>query len=370
MSKYLILYFILHSTIGFSQNSQELDSSSIVISKFITRIFNKDSIWNINQPIFISTQPALLTINFQDRKDSINPDFVCVLLEPMMILDTIELGKSSIINFNNLAGGNYQLTFINRKNQQQAKINFSVAFVFWQRWWFSPFVFLITFSILAIIFYFFYLIRLRQQLRTQLIRDNIARDLHDDMGSYLSSISILSQNVEKLSLNDPVKARQSLQKIGEIARQVMDTMGDIVWSINPAQDSMEQIVGRMKDLGNEIFLNQEVEMEFLVSNSVTKTNLSLENRRDFFLIYKEALTNIQKYAEASTVLVELSNEGNTIIMNIKDNGKGFDIEHLQHRTLGGNGLRNMQARAEKLGGKLMIESKINEGTTIKLVFEM
>ena len=189
--------------------------------------------------------------------------------------------------------------------------------------------------------------------------------------SYLSSISILSQNVEKLSLNDPVKARQSLQKIGEIARQVMDTMGDIVWSINPAQDSMEQIIEKMKDLGNEIFLNQAVEMEFLVSNSVTKTNLSLENRRDFFLIYKEALTNIQKYAEASKVVVELSNEGNTIIMSIKDNGKGFDKEHLpQNRTLGGNGLKNMQVRAEKLGGKLMIESKINEGTMIKLAFEM
>jgi signal transduction histidine kinase len=134
---------------------------------------------------------------------------------------------------------------------------------------------------------------------------------------------------------------------------------------------MEQIIERMKDFGNEIFINQAVEMEFLVSNSVIKMNLSLENRRDFFLIYKEALTNIHKYADASKVVVELLNEGNTIIMSIKDDGKGFDMEHLQlHRTQGGNGLKNMQARAEKLGGKLMIESKIKEGTTIKLAFDM
>ena len=366
-----LLLFIANLSHAYSQISLKTDTLHLNITKFQSNIgyFGKSQIWDINKPIKLPTQPTFLSVSLKDNITQF--DLICIIQEPIKLYDTIRVGNNNTVNFFNLSGGEYDLTFINKISLHQTKIYFSIEPVFWERWWFSPFVFLILTIILGLTFYALYLIRLRQQARTQLIRDNIARDLHDDMGSYLSSISILSQNVEKLSLNDPVKARQSLQKIGEIARQVMDTMGDIVWSINPAQDSMEQIIERMKDLGNEIFLNQAVEMEFLVSHSITKTNLSLENRRDFFLIYKEALTNIHKYANASKVLVELLNEGNTFMMNIKDNGKGFDKENLpQYRTLGGNGLKNMQARAEKLDGKLMIESKIEEGTTIKLVFEM
>jgi hypothetical protein len=370
MNKFCLFLFLLLSINTFCQKKDKEDSSSVIITEFATKMLHKDSVWNIQNSIKLPTQPEFLALSVNDKSDT-KPNFICIIIESIMMIDTFKIGENKTINFTNLTGGDYQITFINLNNNQNTKIDFTIEFAFWQKWWFSPFVFSVLFVVLSIIFYFFYLIRLRQQARTQLIRDNIARDLHDDMGSYLSSISILSQNVEKLSLNDPAKARIYLQKIGEIARQVMDTMGDIVWSINPAQDSMEQIIERMKDLGNEIFLNQAVGMEFSVSNSVTKTNLSLENRRDFFLIYKEALTNIQKYANASKVLVELLIEGNTITMNIKDNGKGFHIEHLNpHRTFGGNGLKNMKVRAEKLGGKLMIESKIEEGTTVKLVFEL
>ena len=103
------------------------------------------------------TQPKLLTIAFKDKQDSINPNFVCVLLEPMTIKDTLRLGKNSTINFNNLAGGDYTLTFINLNNNQQKKINFSVAFVFWQRWWFVPIVFIVVSIIFRHYFLFFLL---------------------------------------------------------------------------------------------------------------------------------------------------------------------------------------------------------------------
>ena len=368
---YFFFFFINLVFNAFAQNVLNTDTSALQITNFQTRtgIYRKDSIWNINKEIKLPSQPTFISVTVKDINP--NPKLICILAEDIKIYDTLRICNSNTVNFFNLSGGEYDLTFINKVSKHQTKIHFSIEAVFWERWWFSPFIFLIISIILGLTFYALYLIRLRQQARTQLIRDNIARDLHDDMGSYLSSISILSQNVEKLSLKDPEKARQSLQKIGETARQVMDTMGDIVWSINPAQDSMEQIVGRMKDFGNEIFFNQDVEMEFLVSDSVNKTNLSLEKRRDFFLIYKEALTNIQKYANATKVNVELSNNGNSITMLIKDNGKGFDIENLQkNRTTGGNGLKNMQVRAEKLEGKLEITSKINEGTSVKVVFEI
>lgn len=276
------------------------------------------------------------------------------------------------IIFTNLPTGEYLLNIEDNNNSKikPAQLKIIIESPIWLRWWFLPLMFLYLLILVSIFLYFLFQYRLRQQLRTQIVRDTIARDLHDDIGSYLSSISILSQNVDNLILNNPEKARQSLTKIGETARQVMDTMGDIVWSINPTHDSMEQIVNRMKDFANELFFNQDIEINFQASDSLKKVNLTLERRRDFFLIYKESMTNIYKYAEANLVNVSMQYLDNQVFLKVEDNGKGFEMEQLpKNRASGGNGLKNMKARAEKLNGKLEISSKKNQGTSIMLTYE-
>ena len=214
----------------------------------------------------------------------------------------LQCNSQDYIYLMNLEGGYYQLILKDEQTDKTQTLSIELDSPFWLRWWFLPLMFLYLLILVSIFLYFLFQYRLRQQLRTQIVRDTIARDLHDDIGSYLSSISILSQNVDNLILNNPEKARQSLTKIGETARQVMDTMGDIVWSINPTHDSMEQIVNRMKDFANELFFNQDIEINFQASDSLKKVNLTLERRRDFFLIYKESMTNIYKYAEANLVI--------------------------------------------------------------------
>lgn len=283
----------------------------------------------------------------------------------------LELEGQKKIVVANLLGGEYNLKIRDKSSKIViAQFPFRIKLLIWQENWFLPSFYLFSMLIVSMIAYLFFQYRLRQQLRTQIVRDTIARDLHDDIGSYLSSISILSQNVDNLILNNPEKARQSLTKIGETARQVMDTMGDIVWSINPTHDSMEQIVNRMKDFANELFFNQDIEINFQASDSLKKLNLTLERRRDFFLIYKESMTNIYKYAEAILVNVSLQYIDNQVFLKVEDNGKGFEMELLpKNRASGGNGLKNMKVRAEKLNGKLEITSKINQGTSIILTFE-
>ena len=155
MYKYLLVTLFI-STDCFCQT--EIKDSSLLITKFTTKIQKLDSTWNTDKEIQIPTQPQLLTITYKDLKDTIFPNFICVFLEPMTIRDTLKLGRNSTLHFNNLAGGDYTLTFINLKNNNKREIKFSVAFVFWQRWWFVPVVFLITLSILGLIFYLFYLI--------------------------------------------------------------------------------------------------------------------------------------------------------------------------------------------------------------------
>lgn len=280
--------------------------------------------------------------------------------------------KNNYILFTNLPNGEYELriTDATNANVKAAYLKIVVESPIWLRWWFLPMMFCYAIILIAILLYFLFQYRLRQQIRTQHIRDNIARDLHDDMGSYLSSISILSQNVEKMIEQNPEKAHSSLKKIGETARYVMDTMGDIVWSVNPNYDSIDQIMNRMRDFGNELFFNQDVLVHIEARDAVRKMNLTLEKKRDFFLIFKEALTNIYKYADASTVHVYLDYAENKIKLSITDNGNGFDTESVsENRTSGGNGLKNMRARAQKLNGTFKITSQYGKGTQLLLEFE-
>lgn len=363
-----IFIFVL---LVFNANAQKIDT--LIIANFKTRIgvFREDSVWNVSNPIKLPSQPTYLTIKVIDKQDSLNQNLICIIAEEIKIYDTLYIGKNPEINLFNLSGGNYRLRFINLTNKNTTNIKFSIEPSFYEKWWFNPMVLLVLTSIIGFIFYILYSVRLRQQLRTQIIRDSIARDLHDDIGSYLSSISILSKNVENLIYKNPEKAQQSLTKIGETARQVMDTMGDIVWSINPKHDSMEEVISRMKDFSTELFFNQETEIDFISGESLKKANLSLERRRDFFLIYKEAMTNIYKYASASHINISLQEADKRITMVVEDNGKGFELSKIpENRINRGNGLKNMQARTEKLGGKLEIISKINQGTKIQLVFEL
>ncbi|MEZ0610194.1 sensor histidine kinase [Fibrella sp. WM1] len=219
---------------------------------------------------------------------------------------------------------------------------------------------------MALVSYLFFQARYRQQVRMQLIRDRIARDLHDDMGSYLSSISILSAAMPA----DPDRARQNLDRIGQTARQVMDAMSDIVWSINPAQDTMQQVLDRMKQVADELFGTTDTAVDFSVEPGVDTLSLPLERRRDFFLIYKEALTNAARYAGASQVQVRLDRQQSQLRLTISDNGQGFDPKRPSHRPGGGNGLKNLQVRAEALSGTLSVQSAPGQGTRISLTLPL
>ncbi|MEZ0541651.1 sensor histidine kinase [Fibrella arboris] len=235
---------------------------------------------------------------------------------------------------------------------------------FWQKLWFWPSLMLLGMASMGLVSYLFFQARYRQLLRMQLIRDQIARDLHDDMGSYLSSISILSATMPA----DPARARQNLDRIGQTARQVMEAMSDIVWSINPAHDTIQQVVDRMKQVANELFSETDTDVSFVVGPGVEALSLALERRRDFFLIYKESLTNVARYAQASSVSVRLDWQSGQLSLCLHDNGCGFDTASSTARPGGGNGLRNMKARAALLGGHLSVRSAPGQGTQIDLIF--
>ncbi|NUO00303.1 MAG: tetratricopeptide repeat protein [Saprospiraceae bacterium] len=204
--------------------------------------------------------------------------------------------------------------------------------------------------------YFLYW-RNRQQTRAQLreaeTRQRIARDLHDDVGSTLSSISILS-------------AASGQTSLGEKARQAMESMDDVVWSVNPANDSMENVLQRMKEFSVELFESQGIALHFQADEAVKTLNLPMEQRKDFYLLFKEAANNAAKYSGASEVWVLVQSDNGGLRLEVRDNGRGFDPATVKQ----GNGLWNMQRRAERMGGQLALESRVGEGTRMLLALVM
>jgi signal transduction histidine kinase len=278
--------------------------------------------------------------------------------------------QAAHLTYFQLPGGRYELEVRSRQPGQPVRqLTIELEDQLWQRWWFLPSIYLFVLLVLASGLYLSYLYRLHQQVRMLAVRDRIARDLHDDMGSYLSSISILSQT----ATTDPARARQTLDRIGQTARQVMASMSDIVWSVNPAQDSMPQILDRMQQVADSLFEQSNTTVSFDIGPGVTEVMLSLERRRDFYLTYKEAMTNACRYASASRVRVSLVREGGWLTLTIQDDGRGFDPRNptadrpTEGRVSGGgNGLPNMSNRAALLGGVLVIESAPGQGCRVRL----
>ena len=200
--------------------------------------------------------------------------------------------------------------------------------------------------------------RTRHQLKLQTLRNKIARDLHDDVGSTLSSIAIFSQMAQEQSK----EVQPLLATIEDSSRKMLDAMADIVWTINPENDQFEKIIQRMRSFAYELLGARNIDFEFTADEEAGKAKLSMEARKNLYLIFKEATNNMVKYAGADKAMFAIKEDKKYLTMLIRDNGKGFDINQ---STLG-NGLKNMKKRAEEIGASLTIDSAPGNGTSINL----
>lgn len=273
----------------------------------------------------------------------------------------IDAGHQTFATYTNLNGGQYtfRVKAANNDglwNETGTSVLLIVHPPFWKTWWFYTLVVILLASVL----YLFYRIRINQLMRLQSIRSRIARDLHDDIGSTLSSINIISSMAKNES--SPKKSNELFNTISTASSQAMELMSDIVWSINPNNDRMEMIITRMRQYASEILEAAHIDFEMHVDEKLHDLQLPLEMRKDFYLIFKEAINNLAKHSQASKAVVEIHLRHHQINLIICDNGKGFQ----SNRTKGGNGLKNMQARTHQLKGQFEIQSGINAGTKIEV----
>ncbi len=200
--------------------------------------------------------------------------------------------------------------------------------------------------------------KLTQYLTEEKIRASIARDLHDEIGSTLTSINIISKIA--IEQHNPDKVFDYLSRIKENSSTMMDAMSDMVWAINPENDSLNRMIIRLKEFCSEIFDPTGIAYFFDVDETLLNTRLTLGSRKDLYLILKEAVTNAAKYSGASRVLISFHDHTHSVRIKVEDNGVGMDTD----LATSGNGLRNMRHRAAAIRSELVIESKKGEGTKV------
>ncbi len=206
-----------------------------------------------------------------------------------------------------------------------------------------------------------YSYRQKQLNRTLQIRSEISRNLHDEVGANLTNISLSSLRA-KQQLHNEKAVRQLLESIYEDSQTVSEAMRDIIWSIDPAIDTLGDALPRMLHYATRLLEADKIELHAEIPAEVEAIKLSMKQRRDVYLIFKESINNMAKHSNATQAFIRFASAPNTLIMTIADNGSGFDTG--AGRT--SNGLRNMRERARDHGWKLKIESGPQLGTTITL----
>jgi ligand-binding sensor domain-containing protein len=261
------------------------------------------------------------------------------------------IGNQHFVSFNGLSPGRYTLKIKGNTGKgsdsvNELSINILVRQVFYRTTWFI----LLVLAVLASIGWFIIKYRIRHVKKIQGLRTRIASDLHDDVGSSLVRITVLADAIRRDG--SAFNVNEQLGAISGISRGAISTMKDVVWSIDSRNDTMGGMIQYMQEHLYNMLTHANIDFELKHSGFSEQEKLSMEFRQNVYLTFKEAISNIVKHSGATRVEVDLKKEKGLFTMAIKDDGKGFP----EKKSNGGNGLYNMQLRAQRLNANIQIVS--------------
>jgi len=290
--------------------------------------------------------------------------------------------------YSNLPDGKYNFVLwgkdFNGNISGPIEFSFVILPPWWETWWFQTLMLLLVGGSIFLAIKIYTAQKIKKHLmeleRKNLIereRTRISQDMHDLIGSDLTKIAILSDRIEnelrtfdKDSKLDGIKNR--IISIGEISREIIDEMNEIIWSLSTKYDSLNDLVYYIHHYANEILEHHSTTLEFNLPERIPEIILPPEVRRNIFLIFKEAINNLIKYSKATIVKIMIGISDFNFYFEISDNGVGFlelQYDNLQDRVPK-FGIRNMKHRAKAIGAILEIKSSIGKGTVVKLIFSL
>ena len=291
------------------------------------------------------------------------------------------VGKRRVAAYSNLPAGEYifHVKGCNSDgvwNEQGAAVKIIILPPWWRTWW--AYALYVIFSIAALFGGFRFetnrremrhravvaelqakTLQAQRKAEQEQMRGRIAGDLHDEIGSNLSSIIVLSETLER-RLQPKGKEKQRLEQVRQIAMATAESMRDIVWFVNPMNDDMDKLLAKMRETANTML--SQVKLRFDIKRPDDAWQGDLNFRRNLFMFYKEALQNVLRHAQATDVLISIRQNKQMFRLEIQDDGVGFDVK----TQFSGNGLKNFERRAAEMKASFRLKSKLGEGTSVIL----
>lgn len=272
--------------------------------------------------------------------------------------------------FTNLEPGNY--TFVleganstGQWNKEALTLSIHILSPWWGTIWFRALMLAVIIGAL----YLLYRIRLNQVLKVERLRNNIAQDLHDEVGSTLSSISIYNAILQRNLPPDNTQSK-TIERISTAVSEALEQMNDIVWAISSENDDLAHVVNRMRGFAVKLTEAKGIRLQMNVDEAILASKTNMKTRKNVYFFFKEAVNNCMKYSQCTELRIDLLKNDWEFTLRIHDNGLGFDpvTTFKDKNKLGGKGIPGMRMRAAEIGGSIEIESQSGKGCTIILKF--
>lgn len=274
---------------------------------------------------------------------------------------TLKASYNGEINLYNLPPDDYTLTIFSKNNEDFQSTNTKIIYItihkaFYNTWWFYSCILLVVAFIIGLFFWY----KQQQQQRLVAIRNQISRDLHDELGANVSSINIMAQMLlAKNETQNPV-----LKNISKYSVQISDNINDIIWNVNPKFDSINELIKKMTRYASEILDGAGITYVFDIPTLKKQLKVDNQIKYHLYLIFKEAINNAAKYSKATLINISIIQQDTYFKFTIKDNGIGFNEAEVEN----GNGLSNMRMRAKEIKADISIAT--TQGVEIKLQIKL
>jgi len=270
------------------------------------------------------------------------------------------------VDYRNLAAGSYRFLVKavdseGRESASPAEVAFTILPPIWRRWWFEL---CIAVAALALA-YGLHAYRLKSILAMEGMRMTIATDLHDDIGAGLAQIAVLSEVAQVKAPGDEPHSVRAMARAGNLARELTNSINDIVWSIRTGDESPESLTRRMREFAAEFLEPAGIDFSWRAAAPPAGLKLELNSRRQIFLVYKECVHNVVKHSDCRRVFVTFDMSDREAVMTVADDGRGWEGES-GATPRGRNGLPNMRRRAQSLGGAVEFGARPGGGCQVTL----
>ena len=334
-------------------------SENLKITKLISNSKNHSDELT-SKKIYLKAQEDNISIEFQP--DSLVQNYQYQLEGYDMQFNTTNY---PLARYTGLPGGSYEFrVWCNNDSIKYEKLDIVIESRLTETSWFYPLIVACIFIILGTVAMFWVMYNYRQKLRLEAIRNKIASDLHDEVGATLSSISLSIRTIKRRLGEKAPEVDDILNKITSAADETGHNLRDTVWTINPENDTLDKIFDRVRSFALTILMAQDIVLHFKNEIDMSKNiKISMEQRRNIYLIIKEAINNIAKHSKAQNAWIVITQETDGIRMIIKDDGVGF----VMNEQFDGNGLKNFKKRAAESFVDFNMTSIPSQGTTISML---